>query len=199
MVNTDASIYRPGDIVIGSSDPAKSVYSATGTKIMQEGVSVYGSEKELMERHKDIAQLAARSGGTILKLTEQPNKKQNKRKQIKSTVKKPVHEHMYESFINFNNTEQPQEALTPASFVLKFENAFGKIKAKVEDLIQHELAFMLVFTNEDAVVFEPKVGETLILHTPDRQQHEVYYPGVTFDAPDSVKKLMILFRVPSEN
>jgi len=48
-------------------------------------------------------------------------------------------------------------------------------------------------------LFEPKVGESLRLHTPSREVFEVYYPGVTFDSPDSDKKFMILFKVPEEN
>jgi hypothetical protein len=57
---------------------------------------------------------------------------------------------------------------------------------------------MLVFTDDDSMVFEPKIGETLVLHTPERYRASVYYPGVTFNSPDSDKKFMILFKVLEE-
>jgi hypothetical protein len=104
--------------------------------------------------------------------------------------------------ISYEHTEAYQEPVRHdevKQYTVQFENDFGKMKARVEQMIEHPQAYMLVFKDEDAVVFEPKVGETLVFHTTDREQVSVYYPGVTFDSPDSSKKFMILFKVPEEN
>jgi len=201
MANNDSSIYRTGDIVIGSTDPAKSVYSANGAKILSDGVSVYGSEKDLMARQLDIAKLAIRSGGTPLKVSESLGKKQAKKKQPKKPIKADTsfEDYVNESFARVNSAPEQYEPSMKELISVQFENDFGKIKAKVEDLVEHELAFLLIFSDEDAVVFEPKVGEMLLLHTPGKQKFEVYYPGVTFDSPDNNKKLMVLFKVPADN
>ena len=82
--------------------------------------------------------------------------------------------------------------------MIQFENDFGKMKAKVVHVIEQELAFMLIFKDEESMVFEPKVGESLVLHTPNKRRVDVYYPGVTFDSPDDGKKFMILFKLPEE-
>jgi hypothetical protein len=101
---------------------------------------------------------------------------------------------------------QPQFNSVPALPVskinlhtLQFENEFGRIKSKVEHIVEHDQAYMLIFSDTDAMVFEPKVGESLLLHLPDKTQVNVYYPGVTFDSPESSKKFMILFKLPEEN
>jgi hypothetical protein len=79
-----------------------------------------------------------------------------------------------------------------------FENAFGKIRSAVEKVIEHDLAFMLLFSSEDEIVFEPKVSETLDF-TYNKVSYSVYYPGVIFDWTDGVKKAMILFKVPKKD
>jgi hypothetical protein len=93
-----------------------------------------------------------------------------------------------------------QEEAAPVKLrTIQFENAFGKMKAKVEYVVEHETAFMLVFSDADSMVFEPKTGESLAFYSIDNTRHDVYYPGVTFDSPDSGKKYMILFKLPEEN
>lgn len=51
--NNDTSMFKIGDIVIGSSDPSKSVYSSTGAKVIKDGVSIYGNEGDLREKKKN--------------------------------------------------------------------------------------------------------------------------------------------------
>ena len=209
---TDNSMYRVGDIVIGSSDPSKSVYSTSGTKINPDGVSLFGSDAELTARAKDLARSAIMAGGIPVPITHgnssSPQNKQAKKKVPKTSkqasfsmdnyIATVSHElgHRTASFEKINS--YATETVRPQATV-QFENDFGKIKSKVESIVEHDLAFMLVFTDEDAVVFEPKIGELLALHMPDKRRIEVYYPGVTFDSPGSSKKLMILFKVPAED
>jgi len=205
---TDNSMYRVGDIVIGSSDPSKSVYSITGTKINPEGVTLYGSDKDLTARAKDLARSAVMAGGIPIPIT-QGNSSSPQNKKLKKKITKPGKQeafsredymatvsHEIGNYTQSNNA--PQEPVRTQSTV-QFENDFGKIKSKVESIVEHDLAFMLVYSDEDSVVFEPKVGELLAIHMPDKRRIEVYYPGVTFDSPDNSKKLMILFKVPAEN
>jgi hypothetical protein len=200
----DSGYFKTGDLVIGTSDPSKSVYSATGAKINNDGVSIYGDLKDLTAQTEEITLSAMRSGGTPM-MTQTKTKKNSKRpgKSTHKTVKfQQSHEAYYDSQSPFheNATHVPvtQEAKISLRTV-QFENDFGKIKAKVEQLVEHEHAFMLVFTDSDAVVFEPKAGETLLFSADDYDVCRVYYPGVTFNWPVSDKRFMILFKLPEEN
>lgn len=197
----DLSSFKTGDLVIGSTDPGKSVYSATGSKIINDGVSIYGNPHALEEQTKEITMSAMRSGGKPMTINKT---KKGGKKSVKSSAT-----------VNRNPQIMPSPFVDPFSFnqyedsrpveqevllhSVQFENDFGKIRAKVEQVIEHEQAFMLVFTDEDAVVFEPKIGETLTFHKDDRKAFEVYYPGVTFNWPVDNKKFMILFKLPSED
>ena len=195
----DDGIFRLGDIVIGSSDPSKSVYSATGSKIIDDGVFVYGTEPDLDERRKALVSSAVRSGGQLLKThnSERITKLIKKKKKGSNDSSSQMNVDQYIRYIQ--ETEAPATSLKETiqekePVMVQFENEFGKIKVKIEDLVDHPQAFMLVFKDEDSVLFEPKVGESLSLHT-SAGSYIVYYPGVTFDWPDSSKRIMILFKV----
>jgi hypothetical protein len=195
----DDSIFRLGDIVIGSSDPGKSVYSATGNKINDEGVFVYGDASGLDERRKDLVTSAVRSGGKLLKThnSERTTKKIKSKKKMTSDSAAQMNIDEYVRYIQENESpasRQKEQPIEKESVLVQFENDFGKIKVKIEHLVDHPQAFMLVFKDEDSVLFEPKVGESLSLHT-SLGSFVVYYPGVTFDWPDSSKRIMILFKV----
>jgi hypothetical protein len=184
----DNSIYRTGDLVIGSSDPSKSVYSSTGQKLSESGVSIFGSPEDLEGQYKAIVRSATMSGGTKIPISGL--KKAKKPKNSARTT---------EFQQNWPNLQAEPTPPVPVKLkTIQFENDFGKIKAKVEQILNHDQAYMLVFSDEDAVVFEPKVGEHLVLHT-DHGAETVYYPGVTFNWPQDTKKLMILFKVPEES
>jgi hypothetical protein len=197
--NDSAGIYRTGDIVIGSTDPGKSVYSATGAKIIKTGVTIFGSEADLQSQVKEISKSAMRSGGIPIPLNPysggkqtKPTKKRNQKQQKWVNYDQDTHQQpLFSEPVKSTPIELPLETI-------QFENSFGKIKAKVETLIEHDMAFMLVFRNEEDVVFEPKVGEQLSFYTPNKYRYDVYYPGVTFDWPDATKKFMILFKIPEE-
>jgi hypothetical protein len=189
----DSGMFKTGDIVVGSRDPGKSVYSVTGARIIKDGVSLYGTDSELADQQKELLSSITRNGGKMLnnlagnKTTKV--KKKNLARDKQTTV---AYEHV-ESRDEAPRREEVKQ------YTVQFENDFGKMKARVEQMIEHPQAYMLVFKDEDAMVFEPKVGETLVFHTINREQVSVYYPGVTFDSPDSSKKFMILFKVPEEN
>lgn len=208
MINqhsSDSGIYKLGDIVIGSSDPSRSVYSANGAKIDSEGVAIYGSEKDLSRQSKEFIASVTRNGGVLVPVntnTNTANAKKKPSKPKKTPASRYMQSQQEESteisyYETFKNTETPEPQTTSAT--IQFENDFGTIKAKVEYFVEQELAVMLIFKDEESLIFEPKIGETLTLHTPEKIRLNVYYPGVTFDSPDSNKKFMILFKVPEEN
>ena len=202
MTNTqDPSIYRVGDLVIGSTDPSKSVYSSSGAKLNDNGVSIYGSSEDLQSQYKDIVRSATSSGGKMIPLARDNSKKSakiTKTKSKKTTQTASRYDEAMERLWEFPKEPVVETKAAPKLCTVQFENDFGKIKAKVEYVVEHEQAYMLVFTDEDSVVFEPKVGELLLLHT-ENASEAVYYPGVTFNSPENSKKLMILFKVPEIN
>lgn len=197
----ESNYFKTGDLIIGSRDPGKSVYSATGSKIIDDGVSIYGDTATLVERSEELTASALRSGGKLI--SSDKNKKQSKKSN------KPLSRSS-----RFQQATQPNKAYSaeteetyevepnPEQKSLKtvqFENDFGKIKVKVESIVEHEQAFMLVFENADSMVFEPKTGESLVFYPDNYRTFSVYYPGVTFNWPDNDKMFMILFKMPEEN
>jgi len=196
--NQNQSHFKPGDLVIGSGDPSKSVYSSTGVKLDQHGVSVYGNESDIKAQQKQVEDAALRGGGKLIKTTASVKTRVNKKKNShrNSEVTSPAS-------LLFSDFEEKITHESPIAAKLEtiiFENSFGKIKSKVSHVVDHPQAVMLIFADEDAVVFEPKVGEMLTLYR-DSSFHpeQVYYPGVTFNSPDCPRKFMILFKVPEEN
>jgi hypothetical protein len=187
----DTSMFQVGDLVVGSSDPSKSVYSATGSKLIDNGVAIYGDSSDIESAQKELSEALQRNGGKIIQTsTHRSGKpaKKNKSQKIKASL-----EPVQPPYI------LPKEPTAVTYKTVQFENAFGKMKAKVEHVVEHDAAFMLVFSDADSVIFEPKAGESLIFYSIDSYSYNVYYPGVTFDSPDSSKKYMILFKVPEEN
>lgn len=200
MENNNPSNFQTGDLVVGSHDPNKSVYSATGTKIIPQGVTIYGNPEELEARAEELTSMVLRHGGKQMvssqkKPIEKALKGKSKTKQSQSLSKQMQSFSeigQYSAYVRPEPVqEEPKKLLS-----LHFENSFGNIRAKVEHVVENNLAFMLIFTDEDAMVFEPRIGETLVLRTHNKERHEVYYPGVTFDLPETDKKLMVLFKVP---
>jgi hypothetical protein len=188
-INQDFTMFKTGDLVIGSADPGKSVYSATGAKIDASGVTIYGEREAISSIQNELRASLTRNGGKPLTSSSSLN--------IKKKVKKPA------ALPDMQEDLQTPDLPSPPikeqkTFTVQFENDFGKIKARVLHLIEHAQAFMLVFKNDDDMVFEPKIGESLFLYDEYKNKHEVYYPGVTFNWPDSTKQIMILFKVPTE-
>lgn len=195
----EAMNLRTGDLVIGTRDPSKSVYSAEGRKLVDGGVAIVGDEEDIQELQQQIKKAAKQSGQQIVE--EKKSRKKAIKKSNKVTKYIPVAEEspnylpdMSETVVE--NSYTVEEKIKPQQ--VYFENAFGKIRSAVERVIEHDLAFMLLFSSEDEIVFEPKVSETLDF-TYNKVSYAVYYPGVIFDWTDGVKKAMILFKVPKEN
>lgn len=198
MTNNDTGIYRTGDLVIGSGDPGKSVYSPSGAKLISDGVAIYGNERDLKAQSEELTRAAMRNGGIPLDASAQyakSKKTSKKRTQYSDTKNITIGQSMFQLDDEQKTSVPPVEEKLQ---MIQFENDFGKMKAKVVHVIEQELAFMLIFKDEESMVFEPKVGESLTLHTPNKRRVDVYYPGVTFDSPDDSKKFMILFKLPEE-
>ena len=197
--------FQVGDLVVGSRDPSKSVYSPTGARNAADGVRIFGHQEDISAYEAQLLQSIKRSGGQPIAQdkTTKTAKKSNK-PSTKTRKFKPAAELAYEnrpqSFYS-SDEELTQTRVRTAEYLqtVIFENDFGKIKAKVEKVVEHSQAYMLVFSDDDAVVFEPKVGETLLFYPVPDYSTRVYYPGVTFDWFNDNRKLMILFKVPAEN
>ena len=194
---------RTGDLVIGTRDPSKSVYSAEGKKLVDGGIAIVGDAEEIAQLQNQIKKAAKQSGKQITE--EKKAKKKTGRKSNNTTnyISLPKESPNYSP--DLSTYSQPiekfydeAEAEKPKLQQVYFENAFGKIRSSVESVIEHEAAFMLVFSNEEEIVFEPKVGETLVF-TYNKTVYSVYYPGVIFDWTDGIKKAMILFKASEEN
>lgn len=189
--------FKTGDLVIGTSDPGKSVYSPTGVRLLKEGIRLFGKNEDLETQQKQMEEIAYRNGGKSTKFETIGKKTKSKKTNI-TKADKVVFDNRAEDFPNFENSHEAAKPKQLESIL--FENDFGKIRAKVEHIVEHPQAFMLVFPDEDSMVFEPKVGEMLSLYVNQAfYATRVYYPGVTFDSPDSNRKFMILFKVPEEN
>jgi hypothetical protein len=193
-LNEENNHLKPGDVVIGQADPLSPVYSNTGAKLVENGVRFYADEKDIANRRNILLKMTENQGG---KLLADSNKKSIKKIASKRGAAQKTLESYQEYAAKNMEKDVVHEEVSRVLETVQFENQFGKIKAKVEKVIEEELAFMLVFSNEDMVVFEPKIGETLNLYTPEKQKFAVYYPGVTFSYPPD-KRLMVLFKLPVE-
>ena len=178
-----------GDLVVGGNNPSESVFSQTGSKLVEDTAVVHGTERDLAKIKEKFNQVAANMGGKPLPLATEPLKSKRTRK---ATVKKEEPA-AYPTEIedgSYSAKTQPRE-----KFTVQFENDFGRLKVKVVDVVEHELAFMVIFENEDDMTFEPKVGEKLSFFDKNREKYTVFYPGVTFDSTFGAEKRMILFKV----
>jgi hypothetical protein len=198
--NYNTSIFKTGDLVVGSSDPNKSVYSDNGTKLIPDGVAVYGNKKDIERISSDFTRSVTMHGGVLVtakNTTTSEKSKSSSKKTVKKKIKNtpPVYS---VPATTLQYQEEEEEPVKPQLLTVQFENSFGKIKAKVEYVVENELAFMLIFSNEDAMVFEPKIGETLLLYTPNKIKYEVYFPGVIFNSPEDSRRFMVLFKTPNE-
>jgi hypothetical protein len=179
-----------GDLIVGTNDPTKSVYSPEGKRLLAGGVALVGTEEDISRIQHKINTAGERTGPPMVE-----------GKKGKKKINKPLHSYKTTSPEILNNfSTEPLEVLPPQidNVYVYFENSFGRIRCGVERVQEHDQAFMLVFACENDIVFEPKVGETLEL-TYNRVKYSVYYPGVIFDWTDGVKKVMILFKTPTDN
>lgn len=79
-------------------------------------------------------------------------------------------------------------------YFVYLHNKLGKIKLKVDAVLDSEMAYCLVFRSEDDVIFTPNAGETLQFTDIRGDTSSVYYADTLFNWIDGTKKLMILFK-----
>jgi len=192
-MNIDDTYVQPGDLVIGNRDPLKAVFAADGRRLTN-GVTMAGSEKELENIKQQSLNHALKTGGTHTKpnfISTQTKNKKIKKNNSQKNIQVPID--VYEDF-------EPIEVPLVKNRVelVIFENSFGRMRVQVQNILEHDLAFLLIFSDASQVIFEPKVGESLTF-TRAGEKFNVYYPGVIFDWTTGDEKAMILFKIPDEN
>jgi hypothetical protein len=195
----DNTNLKVGDLVVGNSDPSKSVYTSTGAKIT-DGVRLAGDHEAVSAMRDRIIKEATAMGGQVTKPHQETGGRSKKQKVKKNEYSNateiplwPITEEVNAIF------DEESTAIAPTALeTVIFENDFGKIRTKVETILDHEQAMLLIFSSDDEVVFEPKVGETLKFYR-NKIPQLVYYPGVIFEWTDGVKRAMILFKKEEEN
>lgn len=175
--------FKPGDYVVGS-------YDALG-KQLKPG-KVYGDEDEVNKLQEAMLTHGERHGGKNL------DGKQKKNISKKKKTVKPKQETSFfevepepESFY-----QPPQEDIKPnkkKKYIYLF-NKLGKIKLAVEEVLECDQAYCLIFQNEDDLIFTPNPGETLNMINLEGNQVQVYYPNALFTWTDREKQLLILFK-----
>ena len=137
---------------------------------------------------------AAMAGATLL-----PNAKKTAvpvGKKKKQASKKPVVQERYveeEPVVYVEPKSSGSVGPLPKRYVY-LHNKMGKIKMAVEDVLECEMAFCLIFHDEESVIFTPNPAETLNFVDPSGNTHSVYYADTLFGWTDGVKRLMILFK-----
>jgi hypothetical protein len=177
---------KPGDVVVGS-------YSDNGARIRP--ASTPDTEEEVERRRIAFAQSAAISGGKIYNAGQKVKKKKTttaKKRTVVQTDDDVAPLTPYET--NKELETEKIENIAKSAKVVYLHNQMGRIKMKVEDVLDSEMAYCLVFSNEDAVIFTPNAGETLNFIDQYGNSHEVYYANTTFSWTDNTKQLMILFK-----
>lgn len=197
-----------GDLIVGS-------YNSEGGAIRARGVA--GESDEINRIREMFERSAIHAGATKLptaktsKRVPKPKKPQAKQKTKPQTDSWPEHEVRGEEIPVFNpkdwegvdNERDTEESPVVKRDVpkkkVKFSNNFGKIKMSVEHVMECEIAYGLIFANDDDIIFTPKPGETLLFTNDAGFDSYAYYPDALFTLPDGDKKLMILFKSQQSN
>lgn len=175
------SEFRPGDYVVGS-------YTESGTPIKKG--KVVGDEDDVNSLQRMIEQHASRTGSKL------PNATPTKKAKITKSKKiiEPQEEYQPRLQEVEEKKEQPIIVKTVPKRPVQFHSNMGKIKMFVEDILECEIAFCLVFASEDDLIFIPNPGETLKMVTDNNNEYSVYYASSSFTWLDNSRKLMILFK-----
>lgn len=177
---------RLGDLVVGS-------YTPDG-KVKEPGF-VYGNTDQLEEIADRVKQHAALSGALEVKHVGNKKLKPVKVKPKKKVKEEPVVEEPVVEEIEYE--EEPAPVAKRKKHIF-FQNGMGKIKLSVLDVLECDMAFCLVFENDDDLIFTPSAGETLTFMDLYNNKHDVYYTDALFSLPPDNKKLMILFKKNDE-
>ena len=203
---SDISHYKPGDMVVGSPVHNTPVFAADGRKLVDNPYQIAGDPDSLNKTAEDILRMSLAIGAS---LPDKPTKEQTVKKVKKGKIKPTSVEPQVKSssfnlpfFTPYETVEQPvKRDVSVEHKTIFFQNDFGKIKMKVEEVVEHDLGFALIFSNEDDIVFEPKAGETLLFLDPSKHAHKVLYTGITFTWHNGEWCVMILVKaeLPNDN
>lgn len=184
------------DYVVGS-------YSTMGA-VIEDGTPLIDANKAKKLREA-TARSAATNGGTLLlpEINKQKGKKRTK--QPKPVPDFELPEYTYKvpkptiideaPVINLNIVDNKPKVNKKK---ITFSNDFGQIKSYVEDVLDSDVAIALVYKDEEAVNFIPKITETLSLQIENNDPINVYYPGALFTWTDQIKNIIILFKKDHE-
>jgi len=162
-------------------------------KLIEAGQSTNPAKKEKMQ--KMFAMSAAMAGATLLpqaNIATTEKKKPGRKVKNKQAEALPIPIPVVNEIPERMVTTVVDKPATKRHVYL--HNQMGKIKMAVEDVLECDMAFCLVFPHEDSVIFTPNAGETLNFVDPSGETHSVYYADTLFSWTDSVKSLMILFK-----
>lgn len=202
------SEYKPGDFVVGK-------YNEMGSPIKPG--KIHGDPEEIADLQMMIMEHGGRTGGrplpapsvTVKKDTKK-SKKKTQRYAVDAEPTKPLAESYNdyhppvgarEQLLLANTVEEPAFQQTAPRVIkrkIAFHNQLGKIKMQVEDVLESDMAFCIVFTHEDDVIFTPKPGETLKMTDLNGVDHNVYFADSLFTWTDHTKQLMILFKTDGD-
>ena len=181
--------FKPGDFIVGR-------YNDQGGVIKPGKAS--GDAEDIAELQKMMMDHGARTGGRVLPkntIIAKTNTRKGKKKKIE-----PKEE------IEFKEDESPFWEDAPTEYqppvdnkpvrkkYIYLYNKLGKIRLSIEDLLENEQAYCVVFRSEDDLIFVPNAGETLTMITPDGSEVSVYYANALFTWSDHNKQLMVLFK-----
>jgi hypothetical protein len=173
-----------GDVVVGS-------YSADGVKLTESVVQF--SPQELARRQNMYNTNAAMNpNASIIPTAIKETKKAGKKGKAKKIEDTPIA--FVQPIIEPIVTSGYSQVVAPKKKFIYLHNKLGKIKMSVESVLSCEMAFALVFANEDDMIFVPNPAETLNFVDTNGDTHTVYFSDTIFDWIDGDKKVMILFK-----
>lgn len=195
-----------GDFVVGS-------YNNMGTQIKPGGLM--GDPTELNEFQHLVLESAARTKGAeaapIPQVQPSTKKKKTRlKKQPAVDINPPpliTLQQLEDEETSAEKTELENNIILAAAKeiveaklkdVVIHIDGFGKLKMKVEDVLESDMAYAFVFAKEEDIIFTPQAGQTLNITLPDGEMILAYYPDTLFTWIDNKKKIMVLFKQPSE-
>lgn len=185
---------QTGDVVPGT-------YSEDGRRLTSGATP---DDAATIQRKRDLmASSATRGGGSILEIkTKKRGKAPKPLKAAKRNVvarngdAAPLSPTITQAEVDLEQTTI--SPITAGPTIVYLHNKLGKIKMKVEAVLENDMAYCLVFAHEDDVIITPNAGETLTFIDEHGDGHSVYYANTTFNWTDGCKQLMILFKRDEE-
>ncbi|WP_394998652.1 hypothetical protein [Acinetobacter sp.] len=184
-----------GDVIPGE-------YSTEG-KLLKAGKALHPENQKKIEAM--YAMSAAMGGGILLPDAQKKANKATKPKKVpkRNVIERdddpgPLNPAITQAELDreqaFGVIEATKASVPTAKHAVYLHNALGKIKMQVEAVLDSEMAYCLIFSSEDDVIFTPNPGETLKFVDQRGDTSAVYYANTLFNWTDGSKKLMILFK-----